>query len=223
MSSQETYEEVESMGESEDVVDVAPESEEDRGKSEEEPNEESGDLSEELETEDTVDEDTETSQETSEATESYPEHYSEVDDATLGGLPLSMEGVRAAALPRTMELMVEGGQIFYYSRRLNKKAKFIAQCRRHGSKCKKSRQAEAGREKSTGRPLGYMLCWLADHDLWDTFEEHRDEDVYDRAERLAAREALEEVALDDPLAEEFLKCERPLRANENKEPREQPR
>ena len=134
---------------------------------------------------------------------------------------MSVAGERADRAPADLRMQVEGGRLLYYDARGNAKAKFVAVCCPDGvlihGDCKKCRQAEVGRGKDTGRPLGFLLAWLAEGETSGAHH-HRTETVrdYPHAIRDARRQDFAES--DDPMAALMLSKEREQRAGEPAEP-----
>lgn len=130
-----------------------------------------------------------------------------------GGGPIVAGGRR----PAEGVVLVPGGELRYYQR-INR---FQARCTNpaHGSQCRKERVAQGGRKAAQGRPLGFLAAWLAQGALHADQEEHQNiaaSIAFDV--RAAAREALRNT---DGSAELF-SAERPLRAGETDEPRQDP-
>lgn len=133
----------------------------------------------------------------------------------------SFAGERADRAPADLRMQVEGGRLLYYNARGKAKAKFVAVCCPDGvlihGDCKKCRQAEVGRGKDTGRPLGFLLAWLAEAEP-SAEHDHRAETVrdYPHAIRVFRRQLFAES--DDPVAALMLSKERKQRAGEPAEP-----
>jgi hypothetical protein len=131
---------------------------------------------------------------------------------------------RSAVGAADLVLRVPGGTIRYYSNKCN----FTATCSRHSDEnCVKTRQSTASKiglksvsGQAKGRPLGYLVAWLAmnQHDGCDSKAKHWDKKENARkcthAMRLAARLSLH--TMDG--GEAMMDRERDLRPGEGDEP-----
>ena len=109
-------------------------------------------------------------------------------------------------------LLVAGGKLTYYV----KGEFFTASCDCAGhDKCTLTRTAKAGRKASQGRPLGFLMAWLAMGAACRHKAEHWNKANWPNQEqRAAARESLKR----QPGGEALLAMERPLGPDEAEEP-----
>jgi len=118
------------------------------------------------------------------------------------------------------ELPGDGGLLAYFPASQN----FVAMCLQddHGNdneraSCRRVRTAVPGRARGQGRPIGFLLAWLADssHASRDSHVAHRGR--YPLAQRRELRQAFINRSSDPQIAG-LLSRERPLRPGEPEEP-----
>jgi hypothetical protein len=125
-----------------------------------------------------------------------------------------------------LAVRVSGGVIRYYESRKH----FVATCDKHsecGSQCKLTRQgtpaastSKLARMQAKGRPLGYMVCWLAagcDHTC-PTKAQHWDAEWINSHCAFAARAAARTLLSESLAGRNMLAMEREKRADEGDEP-----
>lgn len=114
--------------------------------------------------------------------------------------------------------MVPGGDIRYYSK-LNR---FSAVCEHadHTGRCRREKVAHGSNASAgQGRPLGYLMAWLAAGEKHASRREHMAfETTISFEERAAGRAALRQISG----AEQLFAAERPRRPNEGEEPESHP-
>lgn len=127
------------------------------------------------------------------------------------------EGEGPSRRPADEYFSVPGGEIRFYSRT----GRFVGHCENvaHGRQCRREKLSSSGRNRPQGRPLGYLMAWLAQGDAHASQRDHMQGGAkISLAERQAGREALRGIN-----GSQFLfDAERPRRQGEGEEPDECP-
>ena len=110
-----------------------------------------------------------------------------------------------------ISLEIEGGKLTFY-----RQGFFTATCRNVAhTKCVMTRTSQPGRRAAQGRPLGFLVAWLALSEETVDKTDHWNRSRWpDHATRTAARHRLAEL----PGGQELLECERQQEPGETSEP-----
>ena len=142
----------------------------------------------------------------------------EVAGPPIVGPPDAVMGGDAPAAPEVADddvvrYSVPGGEIRYY----HKNGRFVAHCENpaHGN-CRREKLGYAGVRKAQGRPLGYLMAWLAEAEDYDTHAQHLAcTNNLPLGARQAGREALKAAIGSDAV---LFRAERACREGELEEP-----
>ena len=103
-------------------------------------------------------------------------------------------GARASRSGREPAIVVEteGGSIHFY--RSNFSFEAVCADPRHGRRCTRTRTSIPGRRPGQGRPLGYLVAWLADGREHDNREGHQTAKRFEYAMRALCRDVFSHAA-----------------------------
>ena len=103
-------------------------------------------------------------------------------------------GARASRSGREPAIVVEteGGSIHFY--RSNFSFEVVCADPRHGRRCTRTRTSIPGRRPGQGRPLGYLVAWLADGREHDNREGHQTAKRFEYAMRALCRDVFSHAA-----------------------------
>ena len=119
-------------------------------------------------------------------------------------------GARPSGEP-VVRFEVEGGVLVYYA---HSKEMACFYHHAHHSDCRRTRTTDPKKDKNKGRPIGFLLAWLAKAGEHASQQDHVHKCPVSFEERVAAR--MNFMSL--PRSEEFAENERPKRPDEPDEP-----